>query len=104
MVLKLFRGFALMNDSSISSDNRKILNNLLKTFLHSEHAEREMKPTMWLSAFDFTNSLELDDLCEHCQAMFYDTFAWEDILTTTDKKRHPDGEDTHGRNFHRRTQ
>lgn len=55
----------------------------METFIRSELASTEIQPTMWLSVIDFTQKLGLDELSDFSRAKFYDTFEWDNILTTS---------------------
>jgi len=81
--LKFFRGFAQMPAENISDINRKRLLTLMETFVRSDFASQEIQPTMWLSVIDFTAKVGLDELSDYSRAMFYDTFEWNDLETTS---------------------
>ena len=72
-----------MSPENISENNKKTILNLMETFVRSDIADREIQPTMWLSVIDFTSKSGLDDLCDYSRAKFYDTFEWNDLLTTS---------------------
>lgn len=81
--LKLFRGFSAMTDKNLSEENKKGVHRLMTEFVQSEFASQEITPTMWLSVIDTTEKCEIDDLNEYARAMFYQTFEWDTILTTS---------------------
>lgn len=82
-ILKLFRGFTHMSSENLSDANRNQLNQLMETFIRSEIASQNMQPTMWLSVIDCTEKAEMEDLQTYARAMFYDTFDWIDLQTTS---------------------
>ena len=72
-----------MSPENISDANKKFLLKLMETFVRSDLASQEIQPTMWLSVIDFTSKVGLDDLCDYSRAKFYETFEWNDLLTTS---------------------
>ena len=76
-----------MTDKNISEQNMNGMKMLIDTFIRSELATREIKPTMWLSVIDFTSRVGMDELCDYSREIFYNTFQWEDLLTTSKTKK-----------------
>lgn len=72
-----------MTKDNISEANRKDFNQVMEAFVRSEIASQNMKPTMWLSVISCTESAEMEELQEYARAMFYDTFDWDDLQTTS---------------------
>lgn len=72
-----------MTEKNISSRNQDVIRRLADDYLRSDLAIREIQPTMWISAIDFTHKLNLDKLKEFATAQFYDTFEWSELLTTS---------------------
>ena len=70
-----------MTEQSLSEENRTKLMQLMNAYLRSEFAAKEIEPTMWLSAVDFTFKLQMQDLSLYAKAMFYKNFQWHTIHT-----------------------
>ena len=71
-----------MSNQNFSDAYRNRLKKVIDTFVHSELAEREIQPAMWLSVIDFAQKLEMEDLNIYAKGMFYRGFDWDTLRTT----------------------
>ena len=92
--LRLFRGFAHLQEGGISASKKQQMLELLDKFARSEVAVKETTPTMWLSVFDVAENAEMAELRSFAHSMFYQTFDWQSLFTAAEENSQGQGRRT----------